>query len=66
MKVRVLAEQQPHHSQPDRHHIASGDEVDLPNDWAKELVQRGEAEPIAQKPSSRAEKRPTGGRSEKR
>jgi hypothetical protein len=66
MKVRILREQEYHHSQPDRKPLASGAEVDLPQAWAKELLQRGEAEPVAQKRASGAEKRPGGKRSEKR
>ena len=66
VRVRVLTEQTRHHSQPDRYAIPSGSEVDLPKDWAKDLLTRGEAEPIAQKGVERAEKRPARSRSEKR
>lgn len=66
VRVRVLAEQQAHHSQPHRWHIPSGSEIDLARDWAKELLQRGEAEIIPQKGVERAEKRPSQSKSEKR
>lgn len=57
MKVRILTERHPHHSQPDREYIASGTEIDLPVQHAKELLQRGDAEPIAQKRVAKAERR---------
>ncbi len=66
MRVRVLLEQQVHSSTPDRRYLPSGEEVDLPSDWAKELLNRGEAEPVAQKSAARAEKRPSRTRTEKR
>lgn len=66
VRVRVLAEQQTHHSQSHRWYIPSGSEVDLVKDWAKELLERGEAEIIAQKGNERAEKRPSQSKSEKR
>lgn len=63
MKVRVLVEQgQPHLEG----YIASGEVVELDNQRAKELLDRKEAEPIAEKASVRAEKRPSGQKAEKR
>lgn len=58
VRVRILKEQESHTSQPNRYYIPSGAETDLPKDWAKELLDRGEAEPIAQKGVERMEKRP--------
>lgn len=57
MKVRVLTQQEAHSSQPDRHAIACGAEVELPQEWATELLKSGQAEPIGRKPSARAETR---------
>lgn len=61
MKIRVLTEQQARRENPDRGYLASGSEVDIDAGWAKELLSRGEAEPIAGKASSAAEKRVTSG-----
>lgn len=66
MKIRVLAEQTRHASQPDRGPLASGSEVDLDPTWAAELLNRGEAELIVTKTVDRAEKRPGTRKSEKR
>ena len=66
MKVRVLAEQTPHHSQPDRGYLPSGEVVDIEKGWAAELLNSGAAEPVAEKPAGRAEKRPAAKAAEKR
>ena len=60
MRVRVLVEQHAV-TTPDggRRYLPSGQETDLPQSWAKELLSRGEAEPVAVKPEDDAEKRPS-------
>lgn len=58
MKVRILVEQEARRDDPERAGLPSGAEVDLPAAWARDLLARGDAEPIAQKPSERAETRP--------
>lgn len=66
MKVKVLIEQR---AQPgaDRGYLPSGEVVDIDNEWAAELLNRGDAELAeAPKPVERAEKRPSTGKSEKR
>jgi len=66
MKIRILTEQDVHSSQPERQYLASGSEVELPNDWARELLNRGEAEPVVEKASDSAEKRPASSDAETR
>lgn len=61
MKVRILVEQR---ADGNREYIASGAEVDLPNDEAVAMIGRGDAEPIAVKSATRAEKRPGAKRNE--
>lgn len=57
MKIRVLIEQRAH-AGLERRRLNSGEVVEIDNDWAQELLSRGDAEPIAEKPAERAEKRP--------
>lgn len=64
MKVRVLVEQRA--DDFPRGYLASGAEVELPNDEALALIGRGHAEPLAVKPEARAEKRPSVVKREKR
>jgi hypothetical protein len=53
MRVRVLLEQEPVRARPDdRHYIASGDEVDIADEWALELIGRGEAEAMPDEPAT--------------
>ena len=66
MKVHVLAEQAVHSSQPDRHYLPSGEVADIEKSWALELLSSGAAEPVAEKPAARAEKRPAHTATEKR
>lgn len=66
MRVRVLIEQSARRDNPDRHYLASGEEYDLDQKWAKELLDRGDAEPVAVKRSARAEKRGGSAPGEKR
>lgn len=56
MKVRVLVEQRIHLGL-ERPRLASGEIVDIDATWAKELLDRGDAEPVAVKPAKRAESR---------
>ncbi len=66
MKVLVLIEQRFNGANPDRRPLASGEVADLDAAWAKELLGRGDAEPVASKPSERTEKRPAASEAEKR
>jgi hypothetical protein len=59
MKIFVLIEQRFNGSTPDRQPLASGEVYDLDAAWAKELLARGDAEPVATKSADRAEKRPS-------
>lgn len=63
MKVRVLVEQPAH---GDVAYLASGAVVDLPAEQAKGLLDRGDAEPVAEKSAQRAEKRPAVRKAESR
>lgn len=65
MKVRVLTEQRAD-PELDREHLASGQVYDLPNAWARELLVREDAEPVAEKRAAKAEKRPAAKRGESR
>lgn len=55
MKIRVLIEQL---ARGDRRYLASGEEVDIDQEWARELLARGDAEPVAETRAQKAEKRP--------
>lgn len=59
MKVRILIEQRAHLGL-ERKALASGEAYDLDKEWAKELLDRGDAEPVARKETRRAERRPSG------
>lgn len=63
MKVRILIEQGQSYQD---NYLASGEVVDLPNERAKELLDRGDAEPVAEKRAAKAEKRPARRSAEKR
>lgn len=65
MRVRVLIEQRQHLG-VDRPYLPSGEVVDIDADWALELLNRGDAEAIAEVPTSRSEKRPSSKTPEKR
>lgn len=67
MKVRVLIGQAADASTK-RGYLPSGEVVDISNEWAAELLSRGEAElaEAPQKPAQRAEKRPSGQKRETR
>lgn len=54
MKVRILIEQP---ARGEAEYRASGEEVDLPADEAKALLERGDAEAVGKAPAKRAEKR---------
>lgn len=57
MKVRILTQQEVHSSQPERHALASGEVVDIDREWAKDLLNRGEAEmPNAKPPALREDR----------
>lgn len=59
MKIRVLVLQHAHPAMG-RPGLASGREYELNDQWARELLAIGAAEPIGETPSKRAEKRPAG------
>ena len=53
MKIRILVDD-------DGRRMAKGAEADVPTDVARALLTAGDAEPVAQLPTERNEKRPHG------